>query len=115
MAGNLFQSLAVTVMHAGRETEEAWVCACIAVCVHVRDIPLTVSCVKARPCPALLCATHSYRPSSSADAWAISHDAMAEFLIQRHAWFVGWSMTITTRSHFTLHSISVSGTHTHWE
>lgn len=46
------------------------------------DIPLTVNCVKARPCPALLCAMHSYRPSSSEDAWAISHDAMAEFLIQ---------------------------------
>lgn len=75
---------------------------CGGVCVFalcVCDIPLTVSSVKARPCPALLCAMHSYRPSSSADARAISHDAMAEFLIERHARSVGLSMTIALRSY----------------
>lgn len=48
----------------------------------VGDIPRTVSWVKARPWPALLWAMHSYRPSSSAEARSISHEARAEFLIQ---------------------------------
>ena len=71
-------------------------CVCVCVC---GDIPLTVSSVKARPCPALLCAMHSYRPSSSADACAISHDAMAEFLLERHARSVGLSVTAALRSY----------------
>lgn len=37
---------------------------------------------------------------------------MAEFLIQRHTWFVGWNMTTATCFYFTSHSISISGTHT---
>jgi len=74
-------------MHTGKMTQDSGgVCACIVVCV--RDIPLTVNCVKARPCPALLCTMHSYGPSSSADAWAISHNAMAGPLMQRNAGFM---------------------------
>lgn len=47
-------------------------------CVHA--IPLTVSCVRARPMPAVLWATHSYAPSSLPEACGISHDALTEDL-----------------------------------
>lgn len=59
-----------------------------ALALLLYDIPLTVNCVTAHPCPALLCAIHSYGPSSSADAFGISHDATAEYLKQRHIWFI---------------------------
>lgn len=63
------------------------------------DVPLTVNCVTAHPCPALLCAIHSYGPSSSADAFGISHDAMAEYLKQRHVWFIGQHIFLLFMSH----------------
>lgn len=77
---------------------------CVYVCVW--DIPLTVNWDKARPCPALLCAMHSYRPSSSTDACPISHNAVADFLMQRHT----RTLATATRPHFTPYSIRISDT-----
>lgn len=49
-------------------------------CIRIRALPLTMSCVRARPIPAVLWATHSYPPSSSPEACGISHDALKEDL-----------------------------------
>ncbi len=79
------------------------------VCIHA--VPLTVSCVRARPMPAVLWATHSYAPSSLPEAWGISHDALTEDLqlqkISRFKWRVQ-SAAFDHKHAFNLHRNSLA-------